>query len=127
MVAGARFLATSDVVRPILVTCTTLNFFSFAVVALSLGGHSEWRAMRRRAETYAARARHHADLVAVLRSIAARDGEEAPVDVSPGPGARSVLFPLRVVAAHEDRLRRKYERAARYPWLPVPPDPPEPE
>jgi hypothetical protein len=24
-------------------------------------------------------------------------------------------------------LRRKYERAARYPWLPVAPDPPEPE
>ncbi len=24
-------------------------------------------------------------------------------------------------------LRAKYERAARYPWLPVEPDPPEPE
>jgi MFS family permease len=34
LVAGARFLAASDVLRPILVTCTTLNFFSFAVVAL---------------------------------------------------------------------------------------------
>ncbi len=28
---------------------------------------------------------------------------------------------------HFDRLRLKYERAARYPWLPVVPDPPEPE
>lgn len=27
---------------------------------------------------------------------------------------------------HES-MRRKYERAARYPWLPVGPDPPEPE
>jgi MFS family permease len=34
LVAGARFLAGSAVVRPILVTCATLNFFSFAVVAL---------------------------------------------------------------------------------------------
>jgi MFS family permease len=34
LVAGARFLARSDVLRPILVTCATLNFFSFAVVAL---------------------------------------------------------------------------------------------
>lgn len=24
-------------------------------------------------------------------------------------------------------MMRKYERAARYPWLPVTPDPPEPE
>jgi hypothetical protein len=26
-----------------------------------------------------------------------------------------------------DRVAEKYERAARYPWLPVEPDPPEPE
>jgi hypothetical protein len=25
------------------------------------------------------------------------------------------------------RLKDKYERAARYPWLPVDPDPPEPK
>jgi hypothetical protein len=30
-------------------------------------------------------------------------------------------------AAHYDRLALKYDRAAHYPWLPVPPDPPEPE
>jgi MFS family permease len=34
LAAGGRFLARSDVLRPILVTCATLNFFSFAVVAL---------------------------------------------------------------------------------------------
>ena len=34
LVAGARFLAGSALLRPILVTCATLNFFSFAVVAL---------------------------------------------------------------------------------------------
>jgi MFS family permease len=34
LVAGARFLAGSELLRPILVTCATLNFFSFAVVAL---------------------------------------------------------------------------------------------
>ena len=28
--------------------------------------------------------------------------------------------------SHHDRIRFKYERAARYPWLPVDPDPPEP-
>jgi hypothetical protein len=29
--------------------------------------------------------------------------------------------------AHFADLRRKYEHAARYPWLPVEADPPEPE
>jgi hypothetical protein len=28
---------------------------------------------------------------------------------------------------HHNRLKLKYERLARYPWLPVEPDPPEPE
>jgi hypothetical protein len=31
------------------------------------------------------------------------------------------------IAEHFARLKRKYERAARYPWLPVEPDPLEPE
>lgn len=30
------------------------------------------------------------------------------------------------IAESYARLRRKYEHAARYPWLPVAPDPPEP-
>jgi hypothetical protein len=30
-------------------------------------------------------------------------------------------------ADHHASLARKYEQAARYPWLPVEPDPPEPE
>jgi hypothetical protein len=30
-------------------------------------------------------------------------------------------------ADHNERLARKYERAAARPWLPVEPDPPEPE
>ena len=29
-------------------------------------------------------------------------------------------------AAYHQRMKAKYERAARYPWLPVAPDPPEP-
>ncbi len=31
------------------------------------------------------------------------------------------------IAEHYRRMAEKYERAARYPWLPVAPDPPEPE
>jgi hypothetical protein len=28
---------------------------------------------------------------------------------------------------HRDMMRKKYDRAARYPWLPVEPNPPEPQ
>lgn len=30
-------------------------------------------------------------------------------------------------AEHHELLARKYEQAARHPWLPVEPDPPEPD
>jgi hypothetical protein len=36
-------------------------------------------------------------------------------------------YPLDVWAGHQRRLQHKYEHAARRPWLPVAPDPPEPE
>ena len=43
--------------------------------------------------------------------------------------ASSVSDLRRYTAAHEyyRLLERKYQRAARYPWLPVEPDPPKPE
>ena len=31
------------------------------------------------------------------------------------------------MAVYWGELRRKYEQAGRHPWLPVPPDPPEPK
>jgi hypothetical protein len=40
--------------------------------------------------------------------------------------ARDVAASYRARAAWNDRMKRKYERAARYPWLPVEPDPPMP-
>jgi hypothetical protein len=98
-----------------------------AIVAILFGGYVEFLALQRRAAAYRELARSHRDMEEVLLLIASREGFESPVDVSPGPGLRSVRFPLRVVAAHESTLRRKYERAARYPWLPVEPDPPTPE
>jgi hypothetical protein len=42
------------------------------------------------------------------------------------PSARRYVPSLRVVAYYT-RMARKYEYAARYPWLPVEADPPEPE
>ena len=98
-----------------------------AIVAIGFGAYVQFRALQRRAATYRELARSHQDMEEVLRSIALKDGDDSPVDVSPGPGLRSVRFPLRVVAEHESMLRRKYERAARCPCWPVEPDPPTPE
>src|SRR5829696_982457 len=42
----------------------------------------------------------------------------------PSVGPRK-LAAARRLEAYYGRLRAKYERAARYPWLPVPPDPPK--
>jgi hypothetical protein len=41
--------------------------------------------------------------------------------------AGAAAHDLRRLAADESRLKCKYERAARHPWLPVEPDPPEPQ
>jgi hypothetical protein len=42
------------------------------------------------------------------------------------PSYRDAVQDL-TAAKHLGQLAEKYERAARYPWLPVEPDPPEPE
>ena len=65
-----------------------------AVPAILLGGYIELLALKRQAATYRERARSHADIEAVLKSIAEKDGYDSPVDVSPGPGLRSMRFPL---------------------------------
>lgn len=41
--------------------------------------------------------------------------------------ARHCAGQYAALAEHAAALKLKYERAARYPWLPVEPDPPEPE
>lgn len=54
------------------------------------------------------------------------DGHRGSPDVE---AARedTIIARDRARAAWHERLRLTYERAARYPWLPGPPDPPEPE
>jgi hypothetical protein len=94
-----------------------------ALVALVMGAWVGIRSLRRRAESYQARANYHADMEATLRSIAAREGDEAPVDYSPGPGLPSVRFTARAMADYHAGLRGRYERAAARPWLDVGPEP----
>jgi hypothetical protein len=70
--------------------------------------------------------------VARLRASAARYrslalqyeiSETLYANPSIGPPKPSDLV---VVVRHVASLRRKHERAARYPWLPIEPDPPDP-
>ena len=100
------------------------------VVAVAAGLTAAWVGLARLrllSSDYRAWAEQHAGIEEVLRRIVSSDGANTPVDVSPGPGLRSRRFTAWAVAEHEAALRRKYERAVRYPWLPVEPDPPAPE
>ncbi len=68
-----------------------------------------------------ARSRH--DLVEVIRSR--RDSFRAEPDVARALTERAER--MRKRADNEDRLSEKYRYAASHPWLPVAPDPPEPD
>jgi hypothetical protein len=78
-----------------------------AVAALALGGLRTWTWR----EAYRKAARENAVLEKLFR-----DGQPGWSIVADAESA-----------AHFAALRRKYERAARHPWLPVEPDPPTPE
>lgn len=71
--------------------------------------------LSRRHEVFAYRVRWHSGIVAILKAKRAA----APND----PDDPAILR----LIAHYEAMLRKYERAARYPWLPVERDPPEPE
>jgi hypothetical protein len=95
-----------------------------AVVALSIAAEQ----MRRKSAHYRERIERHAKIERACRETAARLPLMKPSDFAPycGQMVRAMLRSPRLAAYHAD-LRRKYEHAARYPWLFVEPDPPEPE
>ncbi len=98
-----------------------------AVLAILLGVYGWVLRLRRMSVEFLAEARRHADMEQVLRTIIGVSGRDSFVDISPGPGVPSRRTTAGAVAEHEAALGRKYERAARYPWLSVAPGPPEPE
>jgi hypothetical protein len=63
-----------------------------------------------------------------LHRMSGSDGRAHPNQLVPllDEQRRIVAGLVRKISYHES-LARRYERAARYPWLPVEPDPPEPE
>jgi hypothetical protein len=104
----------------------------------------------RRATAYRERARHHAEEIFGIEDEIAPDPHWEDRWLSGGPDKRSPprtfhppgwsppadadapdikswrMSQARRIAYH-DLMRRKYEDAARHPWLPVEPDPPEPQ
>ena len=98
-----------------------------AVVTVLLGAAYKFAECNLLARFYRVEAQYHADRESALREIAAKDGGESLINFTPRTDTRSKRFPIRVMADFEAKLKRKYDRAASRPWLPVPPDPPEPE
>jgi ribonucleotide reductase alpha subunit len=110
-----------------------------AVVALAAGAEMT----RRRGEAYGQRAAEYATLVRNFQLIAyvldpaiARDKPEVEKEAAES-GLAPVVTQNKVVAvaeakynwefaAYYEKLKKKYQRAARYPWLPVEADPPLP-
>jgi hypothetical protein len=78
---------------------------------------------RRRWAKLSAAYRSKAELARVIRDWS-MGWAEGPMQGDLGAGQRESL--MRRIA-YQAKLAEKYEHAARYPWLPVAPDPPEPE
>jgi hypothetical protein len=81
-----------------------------AVVGLLLGGSAKVHRLRRRQSEFIDRARWHGGFVYNWNSRWRPTPSEAT---------------SRWIAYHAE-MARKYEHAAKYPWLPVAPDPPDP-
>jgi hypothetical protein len=105
-----------------------------AVVAIVIAGLIEVCRLGHLRQVYLAVAREYADeaheirrgddgrsdgRMVLIRSIAG----ERPASLQSREGM-VYLDRIARAAAYCDQLRAKYERAARYPWLPVEPDPP---
>jgi hypothetical protein len=62
------------------------------------------------------------------RDTGSKTAEEAAEETAPGIAVyEAAARAAGAKADHHDLLAKKYDDAARYPWLPVEPEPPEPE
>jgi hypothetical protein len=124
------------------------------VFALAIGGTIEGVRLKRRHDEFVAKCEHHTERKQFLEMLE-RYGDVFARGYSLGPFDEDILEreqksfqPVWSSAeekeaflaskqqflqgitprlAYHATMARKYERAARYPWLPVEPDPPEPE
>jgi hypothetical protein len=89
-----------------------------AVLAIALGGLAGLQQLGQRMQRFRALARNHRQQGIVnrlrLEGLVAHQAAKADIER------------YRTRADYHDALNRKYEYAARHPWLPVSSDPPEP-
>jgi hypothetical protein len=98
-----------------------------AVVAILIGAVLE---VHRRSRRFARLAAYHSNLsLEHFHTQMALGVDPLPLEPVPpaGPGAARYLRREKALVRYHSELTAKYERAARYPWLPVTPDPPEPD
>ena len=99
-----------------------------AVIGLTIGG-GVW--LKQRRDYFLSLAQSHQKEVA--SSTARGEALKARFGYTSGMKIEEILHLHRDYdrmmdrADHHESLARKYERAARQPWLPVEPDPPEPD
>lgn len=89
-----------------------------AVIALALGGY-RWGEERRQSFAILAHNHYKITLLSLDLAVAERLGQPPP--------SQEAARLIRAQVARSRLLAEKYEHAARYPWLPVAPDPPEPK
>jgi hypothetical protein len=95
-----------------------------AVVAIGLGA---W-ILRARSRAYAVQAGNCGYRECMCWSaIRAYEANPRSVTVSGPEPVEVIIDRSRRLTGHYAALKRKYEQAASHPWLPVEPDPPEPE
>ncbi len=114
-----------------------------AIVAILIGGTLQGLALRRSSEVFLRLASEHSakEQADIESAEAMRRANVAPFEWKAEYEKDANMRAMRAMsestqrrakkretrAAYHAALSAKYERAARYPWLPVAPDPPEPE
>ena len=96
------------------------------MIALLMGGRVR---LKRRSDDFMVRSQDHSRRTSYYHLYTLGVDEHLRATVEPQKRSASEdrkAHLLGVIAFHE-AMARKYEHAARYPWLPVEPDPPEPE
>lgn len=85
-----------------------------AIIGLAMGGIVGGFRMGRRRDDFLKRARYHRSMEMAYRTFR--------------PTPTWVMTPrVSETTAHYATMANKYRYAAQYPWLPVEPDPPEPQ
>jgi hypothetical protein len=101
--------------------------FATAIVAIFIGVPLE---VGRRSRRFARLAAYHSNVALEhFGTLMASGGEPPPLRDVPAPRLGPVRYRHRVKALlnYHCVLTEKYSSAARYPWLPDEPDPPEPQ